>query len=656
MKYVSESPNNINNQNQEPDIGHSNTQNSSACPKGSGRSLFQTGLPAAGFPEHIKRRSTLAEKIRRWLILLELPLIILMLLFLYNLWRLNTHYESLIESVSQASGFSLDFKKEFDYETYLLIAGSSAADESALQALLDDAGEVVSRLETLNESGSNSGRSSTGSSGNTSAGSSGTSSGSNSAGSADTGSGTGSTRSSGTSQDRLEIIKRYLGNLATYKQRIVENLAAGDRYAENISIWENDVQIVTELLQESVYEYIYYDVKDMQESHENLRSFYVRVLKYSLAAFVFIVVLTAILSYTIPRSITRPVRQLYEVTQQVAKGDLTARSHVDAGVEITSLSDSMNAMLDRIGDLMGQVRTEQENLSRAQLELLQAQINPHFLYNTLDAIVWLAETGEQQKVVSMVGSLSDFFRISLSQGRDIIPLREELRHVRSYLEIQQVRYEDILQFRIDVPERFGDCAIPKISIQPLAENALYHGIKNKRGGGTITITAGEEENGGLAICVADDGIGMDEAMLTQVRRNIRRASSLRGNGLSRNGRNGTTGTTAAAADTAKTSDTAAANAADSTSTTAAADTAAAAAANAAGPDHADKGFALYNVHARLQLYCGPAYGLTIDSTPGEGTRATLHLPLPADTAQPAVSLPEEEKKHNTAQRAGMKKL
>ena len=118
----------------------------------------------------------------------------------------------------------------------------------------------------------------------------------------------------------------------------------------------------------------------------------------------------------------------------------------------------LNTMIDKINELLEQVKTEQVRLRKAEFELLQSQINPHFLYNTLDAIVWLAEAGEQKKVVSMVGSLSDFFRISLNQGQDILDVREELQHVRSYLEIQQMRYQDILQYEICVPEELYSIA------------------------------------------------------------------------------------------------------------------------------------------------------------------------------------------------------
>ena len=181
--------------------------------------------------------------------------------------------------------------------------------------------------------------------------------------------------------------------------------------------------------------YIYYEIRGIQESRQQYQDFFVNMIRFSVIAFALILMLCLFLSYYIPLSITRPIRRLTQVTDQVAKGDLTVRSDVTGGLEARVLSDSMNTMIDKINELLEQVKTEQVRLRKAEFELLQSQINPHFLYNTLDAIVWLAEAGEQKKVVSMVGSLSDFFRISLNQGQDILDVREELQHVRSYLEI-----------------------------------------------------------------------------------------------------------------------------------------------------------------------------------------------------------------------------
>ena len=124
-----------------------------------------------------------------------------------------------------------------------------------------------------------------------------------------------------------------------------------------------------------------------------------------------------------------------------------------------------------------------------ELALLQAQINPHFLYNTMDTIIWLIEAGKNPEATQMVSDLSNFFHHSLSKGQDIITLAEEESQVRSYLQIQQARYADILRYTIDLPERFGAVRIPKLTLQPLVENALYHGIKMKRGMGHIYILA-----------------------------------------------------------------------------------------------------------------------------------------------------------------------
>ena len=157
-----------------------------------------------------------------------------------------------------------------------------------------------------------------------------------------------------------------------------------------------------------------------------------------------------------------------------------------------------------------------EYLRYLGLQTLNYQINPHFLYNTLDAIVWLVETGKNDEAVEMVSSLSTYFRSFLSNGKDIISLREEALHVRSYLEIQQVRYPDILHYEINMDPALDECPIPKLTLQPLAENALYHGIKAKRGGGSIMISSHLADNRAV-IVVQDTGSGMTEDKLRLLR-------------------------------------------------------------------------------------------------------------------------------------------
>ncbi len=467
-------------------------------------------------------RSTLATKIRFSYLVLLVPIFFILFFSIYNLWSCNQRYEDMINSTLVASEFSLDFKKDFDYEIYLVIVGNKTLKESDVDTMLRHAKSVVKGLEDITESQDN--------------------------------------------RDRLQDIRKYLDSLQVYVARIDENMAEGNLYEENMEIWENDVQIVTTLVRDEISQYTYYEIQGIQKSRDDYQKFYTWMLRFCLIALAGVVVAVGIMSYLIPLSITRPFKELSQVTDEIAKGNLSVRANVNTGVEATALSNSMNTMIDKINELLEQVTTEQIRLRKAEFELLQAQINPHFLYNTLDAIIWLAEAGEQKRVVGMVRNLSDFFRTSLNQGKDINPIKEEMLHVKSYLEIQHVRYQDILSYDIEVPESLYIYSIPKITIQPLVENALYHGIKNKRGMGHISIRgqAGEKD---FTITVTDDGIGIDETRLRQVQSGIQNKVLT-------------------------------------------------------GKDF----YGLYNVCERIRLNFGEEYGIFIESVYGEGTSVRVILP------------------------------
>lgn len=467
-------------------------------------------------------RSTLATKIRFSYLVLLVPIFSILFFSIYNLWSCNQRYEDMINSTLVASEFSLDFKKDFDYEIYLVIVGNKTLKESDVDTMLRHAKSVVKGLEDITESQDN--------------------------------------------RNRLQDIRKYLDSLQVYVARIDENMAEGNLYEENMEIWENDVQIVTTLVRDEISQYTYYEIQGIQKSRDDYQKFYTWMLRFCLIALAGVVVAVGIMSYLIPLSITRPFKELSQVTDEIAKGNLSVRANVNTGEEATALSNSMNTMIDKINELLEQVTTEQTRLRKAEFELLQAQINPHFLYNTLDAIIWLAEAGEQKRVVGMVRNLSDFFRTSLNQGKDINSIKEEMLHVKSYLEIQHVRYQDILSYDIEVPESLYIYSIPKITIQPLVENALYHGIKNKRGMGHISIRgqAGEKN---FTITVTDDGVGIDETRLRQVQSGIQNKVLT-------------------------------------------------------GKDF----YGLYNVCERIRLNFGEEYGIFIESVYGEGTSVRVILP------------------------------
>ena len=425
-----------------------------------------------------KEHSRLALQIRISYLFMLIPIVVFLGYIFYNLWQTNERYEKMLNSVVTASEFSLDFKNDYDYETYLLIVENKEPEDSRLPQLLTEARRIVNGLEQYTDTEDN--------------------------------------------RKRLESANRYLDNLETYNKRIVENLEKEDRYEENMVIWENDVQIVTALVQETINEYIYYENRELQTAQEVNRKQVMHVMQLSIIIIGVILIGMVVFSVFVPLSITEPIEK--------------------------------------------QVRAEQRQLRKAEFELLQAQINPHFLYNTLDAIVWSAEAGNQKQVIQMVGSLSDFFRTSLNRGREIVTVREDLQHVCSYLEIQKIRYMDILEYEILVPEELNDYKIPKITLQPLVENALYHGIKNKRGGGKITLR-GHEEKDFFTIEVEDNGIGMTEERLLAVRK-----------GLSEK-----------------------------------------------APQESEL-YGLYNVNERIRLNFGDEYGMKITSEYGKGTMVEVRLP------------------------------
>lgn len=197
-------------------------------------------------------------------------------------------------------------------------------------------------------------------------------------------------------------------------------------------------------------------------------------------------------------------------------GDRVSGMNVE---ELQELGDQINEMANQLETLIQETQQKSEHLAKAELRTMQAQINPHFLYNTLDTIVWQAESGKADEVVRLTRSLSDFFRISLSSGADWIPVPQELKHVSAYLSIQKTRYRDILDYEVDECEELQNIYMPKLLLQPLVENALYHGIKTKRGGGRIEVRV-KVGRGTLTFTVKDNGKGMSVERLMAVQESL----------------------------------------------------------------------------------------------------------------------------------------
>ena len=279
-------------------------------------------------------------------------------------------------------------------------------------------------------------------------------------------------------------------------------------------------------------------------------------------------VLVVIVSFKFSRTLTNPIFKLKRLMKQAESGDLTVRFNFEHNDEIGELGQSFNHMIARIDQLIQMVYVEQENKRTAEMKSLQEQIKPHFLYNTLDTISWMARDYDAEDIVRLVDALTNMFRIGLSHGKDIITVKEEITHVSNYLYIQKIRYKDKLNYVIHVDESLYAIEVPKLILQPLVENAIYHGVKAKRGGGTITIT-GVPEGENLVFTVQDDGAGMLQEKVEELNRRMSERSVL----------------------------------------------------------DEKKSFGLFYIRERIQLCYGKGYGVHVESALGEGTRVTITLPL-----------------------------
>jgi two-component system sensor histidine kinase YesM len=272
-------------------------------------------------------------------------------------------------------------------------------------------------------------------------------------------------------------------------------------------------------------------------------------------------------SWFFTNSITRPVQKLRSLMKKVEAGELHLRFRSRSNDEIGQLGSSFNRMVEEIENLIQMVYEEQRAKREAELKILQSQIKPHFLYNTLDTIQWMAQERNAPDIAQIVVALTHLFRIGLSKGNEIIPLSEELKHVESYLIIQLARYEDKLTYHIELPDALRSYNVLKLILQPLVENAIYHGIKLKKGSGRIDIHARREEQC-LYIQVSDDGVGIPPEKLAELREMLGQS----------------------------------------------------------GNRTIETGFGLYNVHERIRLTYGEPYGLTIESGIGEGTIIVVCIP------------------------------
>lgn len=438
------------------------------------------------------RKLTLKMRLSLLLFVIAIPLTGMILEILMVISDYSSSYNSIMSNLKVANAYNITFKEDMEYSMYRVMIGLIDASEFENGDILEGTSKYATILKnpiSMIHSAKYAFSSSI-------------------------------TRTPGTDSDiKVRGILSCLDSLETAVNRMIENSALPGTYDENVFIWENDIKGLCSMIQDYITQYTYYELSHMEELQKQMEAQTEQNIKIFILMLLGILALGFGLSTMITKSVTTPINSLQETAERLGRGDLEARAEMYALEEINVLARTFNKMSDEIAGLMEKTRLEQKNLREAELKLLQAQINPHFLYNTLDSIVWMAEGGNSRQVVEMTTDLSDFFRTVLSGGKDYITIEEEESHIRSYLKIQKIRYEDILTYRIEIDPAIKKQMVLKMILQPVVENALYHGIKNKRGGGEILILGQKTENG-ILFEVRDNGTGMDEPTLQELQKKL----------------------------------------------------------------------------------------------------------------------------------------
>ena len=315
---------------------------------------------------------------------------------------------------------------------------------------------------------------------------------------------------------RITVARRTMDTLASYSNQIEKEMADEKIPVTASEKTLEEVRSVASLVGDMLEDFIEDEALEVYRKNVSFQ----RSVSWVIGVGILLLAAALIVSGWAARrqteSVNSSIRNLELLTKELAEGNLQARVETAPVEELSALTKDVNSMAEQLEDLMKQNREEQENLKKAELRTLQAQINPHFLYNTLDTIVWQAESGKNEEVVALTKSLSDFFRSSLSSGEDWVTVEQELRHLNGYLSIQKTRYRDILNYEVEADEVMNGHMILKLLLQPLVENALYHGIKYRRGGGVIRVR-GTLQDGMLCFEVSDSGCGMTPERLAEVR-------------------------------------------------------------------------------------------------------------------------------------------
>lgn len=472
---------------------------------------------------------SLKNRLALFAAMLGIPSLLLSGYLIYALISYSKSYDSIVSRMTVANSYNLNFKDDMDESIYKRVASGRAFDGSNPEdkrphELIADLRQEFARLNRLTMDKK--------------------------------------------SKSWLNILLRNLDTLEDRVADIERNLSEGGHYDENIEMLDNNIYILTELIQDDIQYYIYFQTRSIEQLKIRLNQQLMLFSRIMAAVILIAVMLIGMSLRKLALGITKPIAELGEVAERISGGDFSARAGFLTQDELGELGERINDMAEHLEIQVRKIKDDERRMRYAELRILQEQINPHFLYNTLDTIVWLIEGGRTEQAEDVVIALSDYFRLALSHGREFISIEDEEKHILSYLQIQRVRYSDILSFSCDIEPLLYSYKVLKMTLQPVIENALYHGIKQKRGRGSISIR-GRLLKDEIDFCVRDDGIGMNREELKRLCEEIKRPCS-----------------------------------------------------------ETERGFGLANVNERIRMNFGEGYGLNISSREGCGTE--VHIRIPAE--------------------------
>ena len=427
----------------------------------------------------LEKKNHSLKKILRYSLLLIIGIMIIPTIYSLIVFQIHTkRYDAIISNVNQANKINLIAKNDIPNELWEIVCGKKDFLDGSQYEMIHEISRGIEEIQNRSPDDVN--------------------------------------------YEKLEVANRACTTLSKNVIMLEDQIEAGASVTENEKLLE-EIRTITALFSDIIQDYVISEIESANITNQAIRR---STVKISILQII-IVLLSLFVSVTsyfyVSRSITNPIDDMQKLSAEIARGNFIARTPIPRVDEFEPLAIAMNRMTDRIDVLIKKNKEEQENCRKAEMKALQAQITPHFLYNTFDTIIWLAEEEDTERVVQITKAFSEFLRISLSRGHEWITVQQEVDHIKNYLTIQKIRYNDILNYEIYVDEALANTRIIKLLLQPLVENAIYHGIKNKRGRGHLEVRVNfyDETRDKLLITVKDDGAGFTPERLAEVEEELR---------------------------------------------------------------------------------------------------------------------------------------